>query len=498
LRLRAKKNTNAAEAKQTMPLSSTISKDGLQGSDRRASPRETLKSVVLLFFDKNNWGQLLDINERGMLLECAHLPQLLKRIIFTFQVMGSEPAGSRGGIIDESFTVAGEVLWTLEFERMAGVRFVDLTEESRQQIRELLSIVTSGIPPAVEEKDLQEAEASPPEAIAPPSLPRASETLSEADAPGRGLESSESASEAYPELPPPFGEETFELQGKRKPATGSVPRMTRIALISVLSCLALLALAAASAKIKASRQAGTTEPFQKNQSSSVEAGRPGGAASSGVAGSARPFQVEVVDANNRRWVLSFVQNGSKNEVNRGASRPRRDSISFAPSGLAIEKKHRPPSTKPQELHKFALAAPKIKRPSTNRVTMEGLAVPALGTDLPPSPDGAMVSILAGRAVPVPVGPPSAVGGDVQQPRPIRSVPPVYPAIAKSNHVAGDVKMDALIDSAGNVKEIKVISGPPLLQQAAEDALRQWKYEPARLDGQPVAIHLSVVMKFRIP
>jgi protein TonB len=78
------------------------------------------------------------------------------------------------------------------------------------------------------------------------------------------------------------------------------------------------------------------------------------------------------------------------------------------------------------------------------------------------------------------------------------MPPIYPAAAKSNHVAGDVTMDALIDSAGNVKEVKVISGPPLLQQAAKDALRQWKYEPARLDGQPVAIHLSVVMKFRIP
>jgi TonB family protein len=478
-----------------MPLSSTISKDGLQGGDRRASPRETLKSVVLVFFGTNNWGHLLDINESGMLLECAHLPQLLKRIIFTFQIMGREPTGFRGGITEESFTVAGEALWTLEFERMAGVRFVDLTEEKRQQIRELLSIVTCGIAPAPEERAPQEAETSPRDAIA--ALPRACEALSQGngDAPERGLESSESSSEAYPELPPPFGEEISELQAERKPATGS--RMTRIALIGALSCLALLALAAASAKIMASRHDNTAGPFQRDQSSSVEAGRPG-TAPSRVAGGSRPFQVEVVDANNRRWVLSFVQNGSKNEVSRDASKPRRASTSFAPSGLTIEKKHQPPSTKPQGLDKFTPAAPRINRPSTDSATMEGLAVPALGTDLAPSPDGAMVSTLAGRAVPVPVGPPSAVGGDVQQPRPIRSVPAVYPAIAKSNHVSGDVTMDALIDSAGNVKEVKVISGPPLLQQAAKDALRQWKYEPARLDGQSVAIHLSVVMKFRIP
>jgi protein TonB len=45
--------------------------------------------------------------------------------------------------------------------------------------------------------------------------------------------------------------------------------------------------------------------------------------------------------------------------------------------------------------------------------------------------------------------------------------------------------------------MKPLSGPVALQQAAMDALRQWKYEPARLDGQPVSMHLSVTMKFRL-
>jgi protein TonB len=64
-------------------------------------------------------------------------------------------------------------------------------------------------------------------------------------------------------------------------------------------------------------------------------------------------------------------------------------------------------------------------------------------------------------------------------------------------VEGDVTLDALIDEAGRVTRIKTISGPILLQEAAAAAVRQWKYEPATLDGKAVPIHLTVTVKFRI-
>jgi protein TonB len=89
-----------------------------------------------------------------------------------------------------------------------------------------------------------------------------------------------------------------------------------------------------------------------------------------------------------------------------------------------------------------------------------------------------------------------VGGEVQEARLIKSVPPVYPRLAKANHVTGDVALDALIDNRGNVTDVKVVSGPTLLREAAMDALRSWKYEPARLDGRAVAAHLSITVKFR--
>ena len=93
--------------------------------------------------------------------------------------------------------------------------------------------------------------------------------------------------------------------------------------------------------------------------------------------------------------------------------------------------------------------------------------------------------------------PVPVGGDVKAARMISSVPPAYPALAKTQHVAGDVRVDALIDATGRVSTMKVVSGPSLLQQAAMDALRQWKYQPATLDGKAVAMHLTVTIQFRL-
>ena len=93
--------------------------------------------------------------------------------------------------------------------------------------------------------------------------------------------------------------------------------------------------------------------------------------------------------------------------------------------------------------------------------------------------------------------PLPVGGDVQQAKLTSSVPPVYPALAKNQHVSGNVLVDALIDANGRVTTMKVVSGPTLLHQAAMDALKQWKYRPALLDGKPVPMHLTVTIQFRL-
>jgi protein TonB len=63
-------------------------------------------------------------------------------------------------------------------------------------------------------------------------------------------------------------------------------------------------------------------------------------------------------------------------------------------------------------------------------------------------------------------------------------------------VSGNVQIDALIDANGNVGEMKVLSGPALLRDAALQSLKQWKYQPAELDGKPTTMHLTVTLQFR--
>ena len=70
-------------------------------------------------------------------------------------------------------------------------------------------------------------------------------------------------------------------------------------------------------------------------------------------------------------------------------------------------------------------------------------------------------------------------------------------LAKSQHVSGNVLVDALIDPTGRVTSMSVVSGPTLLHQAAMDALKQWKYQPASLDGKAVPMHLAVTIRFRL-
>lgn len=65
----------------------------------------------------------------------------------------------------------------------------------------------------------------------------------------------------------------------------------------------------------------------------------------------------------------------------------------------------------------------------------------------------------------------------------------------SSHLQGQVQVDAVLDAQGNVIEMKVVSGAPLLYQAALDALKKWKYQPTYLNDQPIAVQMLVTVTF---
>jgi protein TonB len=73
--------------------------------------------------------------------------------------------------------------------------------------------------------------------------------------------------------------------------------------------------------------------------------------------------------------------------------------------------------------------------------------------------------------------------------------PVYPEIAKIAHVSGTVVVTATIDKSGRIVGLKVLSGPPMLQQAAADAVRDARYRPYLLNGQPVEVVTTFSVNF---
>jgi protein TonB len=74
---------------------------------------------------------------------------------------------------------------------------------------------------------------------------------------------------------------------------------------------------------------------------------------------------------------------------------------------------------------------------------------------------------------------------------------LYPTEARTRNVEGVVVVDILVDTNGKIAETKVLSGPPMLQQAALDALRRWRYQPAQLNGQVIPIHTKVDINFAL-
>jgi len=76
--------------------------------------------------------------------------------------------------------------------------------------------------------------------------------------------------------------------------------------------------------------------------------------------------------------------------------------------------------------------------------------------------------------------------------------PEYPAQARSLRLEGPVVLEAMVMEDGSVHDIKLVSGHPTLARAALDAVRQWRYQPYRLNGKPVAMRTEITVTFKLP
>lgn len=138
------------------------------------------------------------------------------------------------------------------------------------------------------------------------------------------------------------------------------------------------------------------------------------------------------------------------------------------------------------------SAPDIGVPGGTGAT-DGTANPLLSMTLsaPPAPPPAPVPIAKRPAGVV------RVGGVVAEANLIRRVQPSYPALARTARIQGTVEFAAVIDKEGRVENLQLISGHPLLIQAAREAILQWRYRPTLLNGQPVEVSTTITVKFTL-
>jgi periplasmic protein TonB len=180
------------------------------------------------------------------------------------------------------------------------------------------------------------------------------------------------------------------------------------------------------------------------------------------------------------------------------------------------------------VHAFVPAAaadlPEVPPPPRggNRPVSRDVAVPSTPIEAPdhieaelpnPGPPGDVPSVPGGVPdgvggaipmvnIPPPVAPPTRrdpvrPGGDIRPPTKIKHVAPLYPSIAQSNRVQGTVILEAVINEQGEVSQVRVLRSVPLLDEAAMNAVRQWRFTPTLLNGQAVPIVMTVTVSFQL-
>jgi protein TonB len=102
-----------------------------------------------------------------------------------------------------------------------------------------------------------------------------------------------------------------------------------------------------------------------------------------------------------------------------------------------------------------------------------------------------------KAAPPSPAAPVHVGGDVQAGKLLFGPKPAYPPLAKTTRTQGTVRIQAVIGRDGAVKNLQLISGPPLLVAVAMEAVQQWRYKPTLLNGEPVEVITVIDVNFTL-
>jgi TonB family protein len=153
-----------------------------------------------------------------------------------------------------------------------------------------------------------------------------------------------------------------------------------------------------------------------------------------------------------------------------------------------------------------------EKSETPALIVKGGKAPVAGTKPAPTPDAPAPSVIgmgapAGAPLPnlettdvalKPVLQTLSVSQGVSQGLLYKKIAPSYPQNALRMHIEGKVELLATISKEGNITQVKVLSGDSQLARAANDAVKQWKYKPYLLNGEPVEIQTQVTVNFKLP
>jgi periplasmic protein TonB len=147
-----------------------------------------------------------------------------------------------------------------------------------------------------------------------------------------------------------------------------------------------------------------------------------------------------------------------------------------------------------------LTAPDRIMPETGRENLHEAG--STRSDVPSQVGVDCHCVIPGDVAPPPPPPPPPVKpmrlhSGMQAPQKIVDVKPIYPVFAQTVRREGLVILEAVIDGKGSAESVRVLKGVPMLDQAAVDAVRQWRFTPALLNGEPVPVVMTVTISFQL-
>lgn len=504
--------------------------------DRRRHLRQQVRSLTYIDLGQDNGGIVLNIGEGGLAVQAAailtgnHFPRMRIKL----------PGSS------EWLEASGEITWTSESGKEAGVRFVDISDDARFQIRQWISV--GG--PVDEFREGRGRRAD-----------RGREVLA---APGSGTMRKTTAESFTPEL---VGrQQTLDSvsrraeQGRevsRAPDTGAMKKMTpesatpeviarqpmqdsnpdhiinsvRVArmlsgerdygsfgslvekpdhqgwLIAVVfTVLAVIALAAGMA-VGRGDLSGLLAKFspQRNIPAAQSPEEPS-APSSAAQETAPPpsdstnrtnsdvSQIEVVDTSNRRWLIPLQGTASVKGAESADAAGSSAASSTAPSSTEPPNAPSSAESTAAEPSSGATSAPDEKPENPSQPKTKGSE--SKGSALVPreAPKRALreANVTVRIWILSPAIPLEKVG------QPIYRVDPIYPPEAVQQRIEGTVKLRAIIGRDGTVQSLGLVDGPPLLVPAAMDAVRSWRNQPTLLNGRAVELEEEIQIEFHLP